>query len=80
MHQDRHNEFYEHAEWPKIFRDLMTYHTPLPFMMEYPAPSRHEKSWKKCCGGREYICKYCEKTFDKASSWMRHVKKVHMKR
>ena len=79
-HQDCHNEFYEASEWPKIFRELMTYHTPLPLLTAYPAPSGHEKSRKKCCGGREYFCKYCPKSFDKSCIWLRHVNKVHFKK
>ena len=78
--QDCHIEFYEESEWPKIYRELMTSYKPLPLLTEYPAPSGHEKSRKKCCGGREYFCQHCEKTFDKAFNWMCHVKKVHFKK
>ena len=58
----------------------MTYHRPLPLRTEFPGPSRHQKSRKKCCGGREYFCKHCPKTFDKASNWVRDVNKVHFKK
>ena len=77
---DVHNEFYPIEEWPKIYRDLMTHHKEMPLQINYPPASGHEKARKKCCGGREYFCQFCPKTFDKASNWTRHVKKVHFKK
>ena len=77
---DVHNEFYPIEEWPKIYRDLMTHHKEMPLQINYPRASGHEKARKKCCGGREYFCQFCPKTFDKASNWTRHVKKVHFKK
>ena len=74
---DVHNEFYPIEEWPKIYRELMTHHKEMPLQINYPPTSGHEKARKKCCGGREYFCQFCPKTFDKASNWERHVKKVH---
>ena len=79
-HQDCHNEFYEASEWPNIYRELMSHHTPLPLLTEYPSPSGHEKARKKCCGGREYFCQHCPKRSDKSSIWKRHVLKVHFKK
>ena len=71
---DVHNEFYPIEEWPKIYRDLMTHHKEMPLQIDYPPASGHAKARKKCCGGREYFCQCCPKTFDKASNWVRHVK------
>ena len=75
--KDCHNEFYEGSEWPKISRELCTYHKPLPLLTDWPPPSGKEKTRKPCCGGRQYFCKHCPKTFEKSFNWMRHVKKVH---
>ena len=67
-------------EWPKIYRELMTWFTPLPLpQAQYPAPAR-EKTRQACCGGRQYFCRHCPKTFDKAFNWMRHVEKVNDKK
>ena len=32
--KDCHNEFYEATEWPKIYRELCTWFTPLPLPAE----------------------------------------------
>ena len=63
-------------EWPKIYRELCTWFTPLPLPAgDYP-PVARERTRKACCGGRSYWCKHCGKTFDKSWNWIRHVKAV----
>ena len=74
---DCHNEFYEEMEWPKIYRELCTWFTPLPLPAGDHPPVARERTRKACCGGRTYWCKHCGTTFDKSWNWIRHVRTVH---
>ena len=55
--KDCHNEFYEETEWPKIYRELCTWFTPLPLPAEEYPPVARERTRKACSGGRSYWCK-----------------------
>ena len=77
--KDCHSEFYAETEWPKIYRELCTWFTPLPLPAgDYP-PVARERTRKACCGGRTYWCKHCGTTFDKSWNWLRHVRQVHLR-
>ena len=77
-HGGNHNEFYEESEWPKIYRELMTWFAPLPLPpANYPPPA--PKTRKECYGGRKYYCEHCPRTFDKSWNWIRHLRNVHGK-